>query len=103
MRKVPPSEMVREEISQRDPHPLPFEADGVCGGQLRSPGALGVSEMYARGLSTRDVQECFRDEISGELVISRERQYPRSPIDCGRTSAPFANATSPGSRWSSCS
>jgi putative transposase len=30
-----------------------------------------VVEMYARGLSTRDVEECFRDEISGELMISR--------------------------------
>jgi putative transposase len=30
-----------------------------------------VVEMYARGLSTRDVEECFRDETSGELMISR--------------------------------
>lgn len=30
-----------------------------------------VVEMYARGLSTRDVEECFRDEDSGELLISR--------------------------------
>jgi putative transposase len=30
-----------------------------------------VVEMYARGLSTRDVEECFRDEFSGELMISR--------------------------------
>jgi putative transposase len=30
-----------------------------------------VVEMYARGLSTRDVQECFRDEATGELMISR--------------------------------
>lgn len=30
-----------------------------------------VVEMYARGLSTRDVEECFRDEASGELMISR--------------------------------
>jgi putative transposase len=30
-----------------------------------------VVEMYARGLSTRDVEECFRDEISGALMISR--------------------------------
>jgi putative transposase len=30
-----------------------------------------VTEMYARGLSTRDVEECFRDELSGELLISR--------------------------------
>jgi putative transposase len=30
-----------------------------------------VTEMYVRGLSTRDVEECFRDEISGELMISR--------------------------------
>jgi len=29
-----------------------------------------VVEMYARGLSTRDVEDCFRDE-TGELVISR--------------------------------
>lgn len=27
--------------------------------------------MYARGLSTRDVEECFRDRSSGELMISR--------------------------------
>ena len=27
--------------------------------------------MYARGLSTRDVEECFRDETTGELMISR--------------------------------
>lgn len=30
-----------------------------------------VVEMYARGLSTRDVEECFRDEQTGELMISR--------------------------------
>lgn len=30
-----------------------------------------VVEMYARGLSTRDVEECFRDQSSGELLISR--------------------------------
>lgn len=30
-----------------------------------------VTEMYARGLSTRDVEECFRDTASGELLISR--------------------------------
>jgi putative transposase len=30
-----------------------------------------VVEMYARGLSTRDVEECFRDERTGELMISR--------------------------------
>lgn len=30
-----------------------------------------VVEMYACGLSTRDVEECFRDEESGELLISR--------------------------------
>ena len=30
-----------------------------------------VVEMYARGLSTRDVEECFRDEHTGELMISR--------------------------------
>src|SRR5215211_4684336 len=29
-----------------------------------------VVEMYARGLSTRDVEECFRDGHSGELLIS---------------------------------
>ena len=30
-----------------------------------------VVEMYARGLSTRDVEECFRDQATGELMISR--------------------------------
>jgi putative transposase len=30
-----------------------------------------VVEMYARGLSTRDVEDCFRDESTGELMISR--------------------------------
>jgi len=30
-----------------------------------------VVEMYARGLSTRDVEECFGDEATGELMISR--------------------------------
>jgi putative transposase len=30
-----------------------------------------VVEMYARGLSTRDVEECFRDASTGELMISR--------------------------------
>jgi putative transposase len=30
-----------------------------------------VTEMYARGLSTRDVEECFRNEATGELMISR--------------------------------
>jgi putative transposase len=29
-----------------------------------------VTEMYARGLSTRDVEDCFRDS-TGELVISK--------------------------------
>ena len=30
-----------------------------------------VTEMYARGLSSRDVEECFKDHDSGELMISR--------------------------------
>ncbi|MCA1838649.1 MAG: IS256 family transposase, partial [Actinobacteria bacterium] len=30
-----------------------------------------VVEMYARRLSTRDVEECFRDAKTGELMISR--------------------------------
>jgi len=30
-----------------------------------------VVEMYTRGLSTRDVEECFRDEKTGKLMISR--------------------------------
>lgn len=30
-----------------------------------------VVEMYARGLSTRDVEECFGDEETGELMICR--------------------------------
>ena len=30
-----------------------------------------VTEMYARGLSTRDVEECFKDQDTGELMISR--------------------------------
>jgi transposase-like protein len=29
-----------------------------------------VLEMYARGLSTRDVEDCFRD-ATGELLISK--------------------------------
>lgn len=29
-----------------------------------------VTEMYARGLSTRDVEDCFRD-ATGELLISK--------------------------------
>lgn len=32
-----------------------------------------VAEMYARGLSTRDVEDCFRD-ATGELVISKTGQ-----------------------------
>ena len=32
---------------------------------------LLVVEMYARGLCSRDVEECFRDEETGELMISR--------------------------------
>ena len=31
-----------------------------------------VTQMYARGLSTRDVQDAFRDS-TGELLISRSR------------------------------
>jgi transposase-like protein len=30
-----------------------------------------VCEMYARGCSTRDVEDAFRDPVSGELLISR--------------------------------
>lgn len=30
-----------------------------------------VTEMYARGLSTRDVEDCFKDQDTGELLISR--------------------------------
>ncbi len=30
-----------------------------------------VCEMYARGLSTRDVEDCFRDPDTGDLLISR--------------------------------
>ena len=31
-----------------------------------------VNEMYARGLSTRDVEDAFRD-ATGELLISRSK------------------------------
>jgi transposase-like protein len=30
-----------------------------------------VTQMYSRGLSTRDVEEAFRDPYSGELLLSR--------------------------------
>ncbi len=30
-----------------------------------------VTELYACRLSTRDVEECFRDASTGELMISR--------------------------------
>lgn len=30
-----------------------------------------VTQMYSRGLSTRDVEEAFRDPLTGELLLSR--------------------------------
>lgn len=30
-----------------------------------------VTEMYARGLSTRDVEDCFKDLSTGEPLLSR--------------------------------
>jgi transposase-like protein len=30
-----------------------------------------VTQMYSRGLSTRDVEDAFRDPLSGELLLSR--------------------------------
>jgi transposase-like protein len=30
-----------------------------------------VTQMYSRGLSTRDVEEAFRDPLSGEMLLSR--------------------------------
>src|SRR5581483_3554796 len=60
-----------------------------------------VTEMYARGLSTRDVEDCFRD-ATGEL-LSHEARSQRSPIGCGRSTRHSAPATCRGSSASTCS
>ena len=41
-----------------------------------------VNEMYARGLSTRDVEDAFRD-ATGELLISRSKLTGSDPKDVG--------------------
>src|SRR3712207_3257046 len=58
-----------------------------------------VVEMYARrGLSTRDVEECFRDETTGELMISPGARSGRSPASCGRTTGSSPSGISVGGR-----
>lgn len=38
-----------------------------------SPGLRGLAiEMYARGLSTRDIEEALRDKETGELLLSKD-------------------------------
>ena len=61
-----------------------------------------VNEMYARGLSTRDVEDAFRD-ATGELLISKSAVSRRSPTGCGRTTRPSSAGTCPGWRSSTCS
>jgi hypothetical protein len=60
-----------------------------------------VNEIYARGLSTRDVEDAFRD-AAGELLISKNASA-RSPTGSGRTTRPSSPGTCPRSRRSTCS
>ena len=60
-----------------------------------------VTEMYARGLSTRDVEDAFRD-ATGELS-SPSPPSRRSPTACGRTTRPSSPETCRRSRSSTSS
>src|SRR6266542_4746210 len=59
-----------------------------------------VTEMYARGLSTRDVEDAFRDATGTRSPGAPSR---RSPTSCGRTTRRSAPGTCPGSRSPTCS
>jgi hypothetical protein len=61
-----------------------------------------VTEMYARGLSTRDVEDAFRD-ATGELLISKSAVSEITDQLWEDYQAPSSPATSPRSRSSTCS
>ncbi len=56
-----------------------------------------VTQMYARGLSTRDVEDAFRDPQTGELLLSKsavseitDRLWEEYQAFCQRDLSPFA-------------
>ena len=57
-------------------------------------------EMYTRGLSTRDIEDTFR-EVTGDLLLSRTA-VSASQISCGQTTRPSANEISRALRLSIC-
>lgn len=61
-----------------------------------------VVEMYARGLSVRDVEEPSATPYQASCS-SPEAPSRRSPMRCGRSTRPSAPATSPTSTSATCS
>lgn len=60
-----------------------------------------VSEMCARELSTRDVEDVFQDATGGaaDLIIGPS---PRSPTGSETTIRPPSAGINPTSQWSTC-
>jgi len=51
-----------------------------------------VNEVYTRGLSTRDVEDAFKDAT--EELLTSKSALARSPTGCGRTTEPSSTGTS---------
>ena len=50
-----------------------------------------VTQMYSRGLSTRDVEDAFRDPYTGEMLLSRSA-VSEITVVCGKTTSSSASA-----------
>ena len=61
-----------------------------------------VLEMHARGLSTRDIEDTFRDPKTQECLLSRTA-VSQLTMTCGRSMRPSLSAIFPGSMPCICS
>jgi hypothetical protein len=79
------------------PEPFVSSVRAALSGRTRELERLAV-ELYARGLSTRDIEDAFTDE-TGRRLLSRAR----SPSGCGPNTRTSARAIFPSTASSTCS
>ena len=79
------------------PEPFVSNVRAALSGRTRELERLAV-ELYARGLSTRDIEDAFTNE-AGRRLLSRAA-VARSPRSCGPNTRTSASATSPSRRLS---
>ena len=81
------------------PEPFVSNVRAALSGRTRELERLAV-ELYARGLSTRDIEDAFTDE-TGQRLLSRAAvsEITRS---CGPSTKTSASAISPNTRWPTC-